>query len=206
MLAKPKGDYMNVRYLPLRLRTEWLHMAMTCWGRVLEFASGEFLLTRLRRGNGGDVIVVRSLIIAGLIYVSLKLYVVTGPGLDITWFGTIFAAAYVALYARFSQQWHYMANLYNSIKTAEVRTAGNDSNESLADRLAQWKAGYVEDADTLHLALKPAISSVICAWGSDERVRHWFETYTTGGRARWDRVLEGARATCAREEKRWPIA
>lgn len=179
--------------------------ALTWWGRIIEWASAEVILTRLRRGNGGDVILIRSLLIALLIYVPAQ-WLLDQPKPDVTWYGAMFAATYAALYARFSQQWHYMANLYNSIKTAEVRTADHEPNEKLNDKLAQWKAGFIEDADTLHLAMKPSIAAVICVWGDDEHVRHWFEMYTIGRCQRLDRILKGAAATCAREEQRWRIA
>jgi hypothetical protein len=181
------------------------HTTLTWWGRFLEWASGEWILTRLRRGNGGDVILLRSILIALLIYIPAK-FLLEDPKPNITWFGAVFAGTYAALYARFSQQWQYMASLYNSIKTAEVRTAKEDRNENLRDKIAQWKAGFIEDAETLHLAMKPAIASIICIWGKDDRVKHWFDTYTIGNRQRLDLILNGAAATCEREGKKWRTA
>ena len=47
-----KGEDMILRYLSLRLKVEWLHVAMTWWGKALEVASGEFLLTSKSNDDG----------------------------------------------------------------------------------------------------------------------------------------------------------
>jgi len=88
-------------------------------------------------------------------------------------FGAIFAACYVALYSRFSSQWTYLANVYNQIKAAE--TSAETDKKIL---IAEWKAGFIEDALTLHLAYKPIFSATINVWGRDESVAEAFEKYS----------------------------
>lgn len=66
--------------------------------------------------------------------------------------GAIFAGAYTALYARFASQWSYLAGVYNQIMAAQVRVAPPDSEGRRA--LEFWKAGFIEDAEDLHLATK----------------------------------------------------
>ena len=175
--------------------------ALTRWGRIVEWLSFEVILTRLRRANGGEVILVRSILISIVIFGPLCILTDINPSVAV--YGAILAAIYAALYARFSQQWHYLANLYNCIKTAEVRTASQEPKPEIRNRLAQWKAGFIEDADTLHLSNKPMIASIIKAWSEDERVAHWFGVYTIGGNERLARILREAHATCEREATKW---
>ena len=101
------------------------------------------------------------------------------------WFGAIFAAVYAALYTRFSSQWTYLAGLYNQIKAAEVQvavSANTDSTKDVAAKvLTSWKAGFIEDAEELHLALKPMFAEVIRTWSEDEKVQSEFAKYAPGG-------------------------
>lgn len=86
----------------------------------------------------------------------------------------VYGAVYVALYARFTSQWTYMANLYNQIKQAEITV-----QEPLGKKiLAQWKAGYIEDAYTTHMATKPMVAGVIHAWYLDPDVKDAFINHT----------------------------
>jgi hypothetical protein len=112
-------------------------------------------------------------------------------------FGALFAAVYAGLYARFSSQWSYLANVYNQIKAAESR-GGCD-----ASRLAEWKAGFIEDAQDLHLALKPLFASVIRAWGSEAEVKGSFETYAPGGALRLAKLMSRVELAWERAGKDW---
>ncbi|MDZ4356063.1 MAG: hypothetical protein U1B84_06560, partial [Variovorax sp.] len=40
--------------------------------------------------------------------------------------------------------------------------------------IAQWKAGFSEDALAVHMAAKPSIAGVIGAWFKDQHVRDAF--------------------------------
>ena len=108
----------------------------------------------------------------------------------------VFGAVYLAFYARFASQWTYMANLYNQIKQAEVTmlatlpvqalpptAAGAPSSApiagaSAANALAQWKAGFIEDALAVHMATKPAIAAIIRAWYGEQAVKDAFAKHT----------------------------
>jgi hypothetical protein len=187
---------------------EWIATAnrwLSKWAYWLEWLSGEFILTKVRRANGGDVILARALFV--VVWMCIPLFVLglcfPSAGPDMTKLGAILAVVYAALYARFSQQWQYLANLYNTIKTAEVRTATQEQKRGLQVRLAQWKAGFIEDAHTLHLANKPMIASIICAWADDPKVAFWFNEYTSGGAARFEEIVNEARETCEREDAKW---
>ncbi len=92
----------------------------------------------------------------------------------------VFGGVYLALYARFSSQWAYLASLYNQIKQTEA-TAGVN-----VDVLASWKAGFIEDAENLHLACKSSFAPVIKAWGAESAVEHAFAQYAPGSAARWN--------------------
>ena len=96
-----------------------------------------------------------------------------------------------------------LANLYNNIKASEVRAASGASGEGAAAKMAEWKAGFIEDADILHLAAKPMIASIIKAWSSEEGVQHAFANYTIGNKNRFDLVRAKAEAACERESKKW---
>lgn len=90
-------------------------------------------------------------------------------------FGALFAAAYAAFYTRFASQWSYLADVYNQIKAAESQ---RDVNE---DRIAEWKAGFIEDANDLHLLRKRMFASIAHAWLGLETVRDCFRRNTPDG-------------------------
>lgn len=192
-------------------RKEWIEkvdrgfLKVSVW---LEWLSGEFVLTKVKRANGGDVILVRALFVVAwmcilMFFLGLCFESFTPDG---TKLGAILTVVYAALYARFSQQWHYLANLYNSIKAAEVRTATQRKDKALNERIAQWKAGFIEDADTLHLANKAMIASIICAWTREDRVVYWFNELTNGGESRLRQIIASAQATCEHESSKWNLA
>jgi hypothetical protein len=134
------------------------------------------------RPNGGTAVFLRAAWIAGVIYIiglilrnwidpsrsfrfsftELRLQLLG----SFRWFGTIFAGAYAALYARFASQWSYLASVYNQIKATECR---GDTNKPLA--LAQWKAAFIDDAVSLHLAAKPSFKGVVLHWYGDDSVK-----------------------------------
>jgi hypothetical protein len=67
-------------------------------------------------------------------------------------------ATYIALRGRFSDQWRYLAGVYNQIKAAECR------RDIEKEALREWKAGFVEDAVEVHLARKRIYAQVIVNW------------------------------------------
>lgn len=180
---------------------------------IVRWFSFESFASNSRRGNGGGVIAARAAMVALVTYsLTVALLQLLGPSSacdpscmtlrqqcarSLPTLGAAFAAAYVAFYARFSSQWTYLAGVYNQIKAAEVRGVG-DNNVPLA----QWKAGFIEDADELHLARKPLFASVIRAWGNDEDVKRQYDVLTAGRGARWKRIMEDANLVFAEENKR----
>ena len=90
----------------------------------------------------------------------------------------IYAAVYTSYYARFVSQWSYISNLYNQIKNADISMCMNcnqncDCSQHIqstnckscaAEKLNGWKAGFIEDAETLHLVTKPLFAGVIYTW------------------------------------------
>jgi len=104
----------------------------------------------------------------------------------------IFGVTYAALYARFAAQWTYIANLYNQIKQAQVSEAANLSPQASTQQkpsaLAQWQAGFIEDALDLHMASKPGIAGVIRAWVGDDQVRAAFKTHTPNAARQWEKL------------------
>jgi hypothetical protein len=165
------------------------------WGsRVFKLLSGEFLLNR--RPNGGDIVFLRSLISAALLFVpaaAIKLWVDTGilcgmcvlreMALSLPWFGAIFGAIYIGLYSRFSSQWTYLANLYNQMMASQVLmpfAAGQPSSRTYI----VWWAAFIEDAEDVHLALKKNYAAVIVGLTGDARIREAYAHSTVGGARR----------------------
>lgn len=192
-----------------------MNWAFDLWSWVVSIASAEWPLTKLKRANGGDVIAFRALWVAtGLYTISLLAkfgidhngfhcldmsHLVGEMRNTLPWLGAAFGAAYAAFYARFASQWHYLASLYNEIKQTEARAA-KDADETTREKLAEWKAGFIEDAEDLHLATKPMFSSVIRVWGGDSLVQQKFESNTLGGRDRLDELIDRAKKVCERRE------
>ena len=178
--------------------------AYRIWADFLEFATFEFILTRCRLANGSGVIVLRSILTALVIYllalglqnlldstrswefslIELK----TQVRGTMQWYGAIFAVIYAGLYSRFASQWAYLANVYNQIKAVECREHCNP------DRLSEWKAGFIEDAEELHLAGKPLFASILRVWGQDAKVREYFVGFASGGDARFEALMERVEA------------
>lgn len=178
--------------------------AFQIWSSFLEFATFECLLTRRRLANGSGVIVLRSVLTALVIHLaalglrnlldSSRTWGFSGTelkaqlGETLHWYGAIFAAIYAGLYTRFASQWTYLANVYNQIKAAECR-GGCDG-----ERLAEWKAGFIEDAEELHLAGKTLFASVLREWGRDANVKKPFVAYAHGGEERFDALMKRVEA------------
>ena len=174
------------------------------WERVVYFGSGEWILKKYG-SNGGDVILLRSLVVAvELTGIAISLQNLIDPKLTepaswinfrtqlvviAPWFAAATGAVYAALYARFSAQWSYLAGLYNQIKQAELEMAytSPDNIEGLA-RLAEWKAGYIEDAHSLHLQAKENVAAVVHHWGKNSMVLQAFIQATPGGQGLWDSI------------------
>lgn len=149
--------------------------------------------------NGGTAIFVRTVWITVLLYSCALLLRAVGYtdwslGIDwqklssevsetTTWLGAIFAAVYTALYARFSSQWSYLANVYHQIKAAILSGPPNPSPEQ-QQQLGFWKAAFVEDAEDLHLVRKKMFAMTAWEWLKDDSVKEKFDTYTAGGRRR----------------------
>lgn len=180
--------------------------------KVIEHASGQWILERIK-ANGGDVVVLRSLWTAGVFsVVSMVLVAALDPERrgpitlttiysqfwDISGYVVVFlGASYLALYARFVSQWQYLAGLYNQIKQAEA--AGNADENAIAE----WKAGYLEDAENLHLAAKNNLAPVLRAWTQNPRVEKAFSDHTPGGAARFKKLAHTAQVAYEKAEKRW---
>jgi hypothetical protein len=92
----------------------------------------------------------------------------------------------------------YLAGVYNQIKATEA------PERTSFDALTEWKAGFLEDADELHLAAKPLFGSVIRAWGKDPNVRKHFVEHAAGGEARFNRLLH--RFDAAYQRREWTRA
>lgn len=132
--------------------------------------TGEFMLTKFRWSNGSSAITFRSVWTSVVIYLFFlgftdwldpsrrwafdRLRFQDQLRNNLPYLGAIFAGVYAALYSRFSSQWEYLANVYNQIKAVECEQA-----ESLKAQkpLSEWKAGFIEDAVSLHLASKEFI-------------------------------------------------
>lgn len=178
--------------------------------------SGEFIFLKGRNANGGDVVILRAIWVT--VYITaLTLWLRNGldeyRGCHFSssvlladlkelsgWIAAAFGGIYAAFYSRFAAQWSYLANMYNQIKQAEV-TQSDLTISSIP--LAQWKAGFIEDALDLHLASKASISGIICAWAQDPAIESAFTQYTPGGLARWAHVLQLANKAKSKVEAKW---
>lgn len=189
------------------------------WEFLVYFGSGEWILKK-SGSNGGDVILLRSLIVAmELTCIALILANLVDPKLTepaswtalrtqlvsiAPWFAAATGAVYAALYTRFSAQWSYLAGLYNQIKQAELEMAyTSPSNVAGLESLAQWKAGYIEDAQSLHLHAKENVAAVVYFWGKNPMVVKAFIETTPGGQVRWDSLQRAAEAAYKKAAERY---
>lgn len=159
--------------------------------------AGEFVLKRWP--NGGSAIFVRTLWITALMY-SAALLLRAVPYTDwslgihwdklrsevgetVPWLGAIAGGVYTALYARFSSQWSYLANVYHQMKSSILSGPSAPSTHQ-EEQLQYWKAAFVEDAEDLHLVRKKMFAMTAWEWLGDEAVSDMFDRYTTGGEQR----------------------
>lgn len=180
--------------------------------KIVEALSAEWLLRW--RSNGGTAILLRSLWVSVIIfgaYLGLRnwldprrqwwtfslneFHLQVSASLHVL--GPIFAGVYAALYSRFASQWNYLASVYNQIKAAESR---KDCN---AEPVAMWKAGFIEDAEELHLANKHHFASIIRAWGREPEVGAAFADYAPGGADRLSELLKSADEVYRRHSQRF---
>ena len=220
------ADVKESKLAPIALSSVGQGSVATLLGRVekdpLEFAAGlvtgEFLPVMLKRGNSSGMALLRTLWSGTVVYLAaiglteslnpLSTWEFSYAELikaalkNVTWFGGILLAAYASFYGRYAAHWEYLSNLYNQIKAAEVACPKDPPPERL-DALAQWKAGFIEDADDLRLLGAPMFASVVNAWKGDE-VRTAFIAMTHGKEPRWiaiqvraEKTLEAAYPTAA---------
>lgn len=175
-------------------------MVSKSWSWIVSFGSFEWIMTRTRRPNSGAIVLLRALLISVWAFMLVIAFInLVDPTRScefslrelrtqlvdkLPWAGAIFGAAYAALYARFASQWSYLADLYNLIKQTEASACTNDA------ALAEWKAGFIEDAQVLHLATKESFVSVIREWGKQDAVKDAFKDNVPGGTGRLDELLE----------------
>jgi len=168
---------------------------------IVHWLSGECFLENGLRPNGGTLVLLRTIFVTmWVMSVLLLMKNLIDPTLGSTfsfsclrhqlidlapWAGAVFGGVYLALYSRFASQWSYLANIYNQIKLAEVTVSANDNL-----KMAQWKAGFIEDAICLHLAQKPIFVGVVAAWGKQEAVKDAFLTYTPDGKNLWGKTVQ----------------
>ncbi len=156
----------------VRFKSTALRLTWSCFERAASGVSGEWLLKK--RANGGTVIVARALLSATWLYlVAIGLRSRLDPASTwkpdlveflreardiLPWFGALFAGSYAGLYGRFSSQWSYLAEFYNQIMVAQIQCPVTPQNQ---DAYTKWFVAFIEDAESLHLALKPTFASVI---------------------------------------------
>ena len=177
-----------------------------------DFLTGEWLLG-IFKSNGGGLVALRALWTTAIFTVIVVVMVsaldperngspTLSGALEISWekgstISIFLGASYVAFYARFVSQWGYLAGLYNMIKQTEA-TAGADK-----EIIAQWKAGYLEDAENLHLAAKNNLAPVLHAWVRDSAVIRAYIRHTPGGTNRLRRLRSLACRSYADEAAKW---
>jgi hypothetical protein len=149
--------------------------------------------------NGGGIILVRSVFVGTLIFavaITLRWVLPTEEthcwwriaGDNLPWLGAAVGGAYAAFYTRFASQWAYLAGLYNQIKQTECQL----DCEHAPVELAQWKAGFIEDCEELHLAGKRLFASVILEWLKSEDVRTEFKKFYSDADARLKNIEKKA--------------
>jgi hypothetical protein len=116
------------------------------------------------------------------------------------WCGAIIAGVYAGLYSRFSSQWTYLAGLYNQIMAAAVQQ--QSWSDEQRDVLAKWRAGFLEDAEDLHLATRPMFAAVILSFLRYDGVREAYAPNTVGGADRLDRLIGRCEDSIIRADQR----
>ena len=169
---------------------------------IKRFFSGEWMLEN--NSNGGFIVLFRTLWIALPIYLAAialveSLHPLAKLEFDasefgkrvsetIPWLGAVIGAVYAGLYARFSSQWQYLADLYNlQVQFGFTEEAQKPQNK---DRWDNWRAAFIEDAYTLHLACKPMFATAICQMLTEPGVQASYRA----GTADADRQLQNMKA------------
>ncbi|RUM94403.1 MAG: hypothetical protein DSZ28_03365 [Thiothrix sp.] len=166
---------------------------------IFEYLSGEWMLTKCGKANGGTIILLRSSFVTVLITGSIAICSCIFDGSEIQAIGikstgAIFAVVYAALYSRFASQWSYLSNLYNSIKQTEVN---NNGRTKKSRSMAEWKAGFMEDAENLHMAGKSSFSPIIKSWGGHKKVKDAFiKNASNKGEDRYEKLMDTATKSC----------
>ncbi len=165
---------------------------------MLNILTGEFFLKFMP--NGGKAVLFRAAFVSVYLYlvaIAIKSYTGDGAVLvfsleqlfaevneTIPWAGAIFGAVYAALYARFSSQWTYLADLYNQQLAVAVTASEGNLNE---ENYAIWQAAFIEDAVCMHLATKRGFSNAIYSMLKEQQIRNILEK---DGHFGTDRVQE----------------
>jgi hypothetical protein len=184
---------------------------------LVSFFSGEWILNWTPyTANGGTVVTARTAWLSFWIYFAAFLLRTTlaegktdvidmRQGIadfveTLPWLATIFGAVYIAFYSRFSSQWTYLANLYNQIVQTQI-SIPPDLREQNGDLIASWKAGFIEDAEELHLAAKPMFLVAIRNWAAEPLVAQKYALNTVGGAARLNALLDRLGRIAAKAER-----
>lgn len=177
------------------------------WKIISSFASAEFFLEKTG-ANGSDIIIARSFFVTlwiGIV-VFFRWFILNGSFCTdnfsltstLTWLALLFGAVYTSLYVKFSSQWSYLATLYNQIKQVEIQIHSNEKiSESALKLLSEWKAGYIEDAFTLHLYAKKNVAIVIYHWGNSTDVKKAFLESSCYGITGWEKIRIAATKSIA---------
>ena len=159
---------------------------------MINLFTAEFLLSN--HANSGTWVFIRATWTTAFIYglaFTLRQWGFGWPdtfeafAATLPWLGFIFAAIYTAYYARFSSQYAYLADLYNQQMAVSAQV---DEGEVTEKVFALWSAAYIEDAEELHLHLKPIFATLIREMLRRPEVREAYKKYTPGGEARLRRV------------------
>ena len=162
---------------------------------MLNILTGEFFLKFMP--NGGKAVLFRASFISTYLYlmaIAIRSYTgecaVLAFSLEqflsevnetIPWAGAIFGAVYVALYARFSSQWAYLAGLYNQQLEVAITTSKEKLN---GENYAIWQAAFIEDAVCMHLATKRGFSNAIYLMLQEKDIRDILEEDAHFGKQR----------------------
>lgn len=173
----------------------------------MDWLSGQWILDRMG-ANGGEVVALRAAFVTLMFVVcSIGMQAWVDPDrigpptliglreqlMDLSsWIAAFFGAVYLALYSRFVSQWSYLANVYNQIKQAEAA----DGCKELV--IAEWKAGFLEDAEHLHLVAKVSLAPIIASWSRNPQVKKAFIATTPAGAVRLKMIAAKARLVCIR--------
>ncbi|WP_232022006.1 hypothetical protein [Mycobacterium basiliense] len=170
---------------------------------AVHIASGEWMLKG--RVNGGTVIFFRSVqvaLTAWLVAVWFRSFCYAAwplrfdgvqflrdMGNHLPWLGATFGAIYVALYTRFSAQWNYLAATYNQLMSTQAQIEGlaptlDQSQPDRNKKIVVWKAGFIEDAQDLHLATKPTFAMAILYMLKNQDIADVFDAGAKGGEQR----------------------